>query len=66
MTTNTERKYLTVSDIQREYLPISKKKIRELVKEHLYVKMIGNRIYVERAALEALLSNGKSQRTSLD
>ncbi len=66
MTSNTERKYLTVSDIQREYLPISKKKIRELVKEHLYVKMIGNRIYVERAALEALLSHGKSQRTVLD
>lgn len=66
MTDNTERKYLTVSDIQEEYLPISKKKIREFVKEHLYVKMIGNRIYVERAALETLLSTGKSQRVSLD
>ena len=66
MTDSTERKYLTISDIQREYLPISKKKIREFVKEHLYVKLIGGRIYVEREALEALLSSGKSQRCSLD
>lgn len=66
MTNSNERKYLTVSDIQMEYLPISKKKIREFVKEHLHVKKIGNRIYVERTALEALLSSGKSQRCSLD
>jgi hypothetical protein len=66
MTGNTERRYLSVSDIQAEYLPISKKKIREFLKEHLYVKKIGNRIYVERAALEALLNGGKSQRCSLD
>ena len=66
MTESIERKYLAISDIQREYLPISKKKIREFVKEHLYVKMIGGRIYVERAALETLLSSGKSERCSLD
>lgn len=66
MTNNTERKYLSVSEIQEEYLPISKKKIRELVKEHLYVKKIGNRIYIERAALEGLLTKGISQRCSLD
>ena len=66
MIDSTNRKYLTVNDIQREYLPISKKKIREFVKKHLYVKMIGGRIYVERAALETLLSSGKSQRCSLD
>ena len=60
------RRYLTVSDIQNEYLPISKKKIRELVKEHLNVRTIGGRIYVERTALEALLTQGKSQRSSLD
>ena len=60
------RRYLTVSDIQKEYLPISKKKIRELVKEHLNVRTIGGRIYVERTALEALLTQGKSQRCSLD
>jgi hypothetical protein len=57
---------LSIDDIQKEYLPISKKKIREFVKEHLSVKQIGGRIYVERAALEALLSKGISQRCSLD
>ena len=61
MNSNTERKYLSVSDIQAEYLPISKKKIRELVNEHLIVNKIGNRIYVERAALEDLLNHGRSQ-----
>ena len=66
MTNNTDRKYLSIRDIQNEYLPLSNKKIREFVKEHLYVKKIGNRIYVERTALEALLSSGKSQRCSLD
>lgn len=66
MTNSTERKYLNISDIQTEYLPISKKKIREFVKEHLNVRLIGGRIYVERAALETLLSSGKSQRCSLD
>ena len=66
MTSITERKYLTIGEIQKEYLPISKKKIREFVKGHLYVKKIGNRIYVERTALETLLSSGKSQRCSLD
>ena len=66
MTSNTERKYLSVSDVRAEYLPISKKKIRELVKQHLYIKKIGNRIYVKRAALEDLLNNGRSQRISFD
>ena len=66
MTSITERKYLTIREIQREYLPISNKKIREFVKEHLYVKKIGNRIYVEMTALETLLSKGISQRCSLD
>lgn len=38
-------------------MPISKKKIRTLVKMYLPVKCIGGRIYVERAALEGLLSD---------
>ena len=66
MTTNTERKYLSIADIQNDYLPISRKKIREFVKEHLNVRLIGGRIYVQRAALETLLSSEKSQRSSLD
>ena len=66
MAMTTEKKYLSIADIQNDYLPISRKKIREFVKAHLNVRLIGGRIYVERAALENLLSSGKSQRSSLD
>ena len=65
MTNSTERKYLTIGDIQKQYLPISSKKLRAWVKEHLPVKHIGRRLYVDRAALEALLSNEEQQRVSL-
>lgn len=60
------RKYLSIVDIQREYLPISKKKIREFVKKYLNIKIIGGRIYVERDLLEALLGNAEHERFSLD
>ena len=49
------RHYLSIDDIQREYLPIVKKQIRALVKENLSVKMLGGRMYVERSALEEYL-----------
>lgn len=60
------RKYLSIVDIQKEYLPISKKKIREFVKKYLNIKIIGGRIYVERDLLEALLGNAEHERFSLD
>ena len=66
MTNNSERKYLTIGDIQKEYLPISSKKLRAWVKENLPVKHIGRRIYVERAALEALLSSNEQVSVPLD
>ena len=49
------RKYLSIDDIQKEYLPISKKRLRVLVKKYLETKIIGNRIFVERNELEQLL-----------
>lgn len=55
---NTEqRQYITIDEIKKSYLPMSKKKIREFVKKYLNIKVIGNRIYVERAALEAILED---------
>lgn len=51
------RKYISIDDIQKEYLPVGKKKIRALVKKYLQVKTIGNRMYVDREALEKLLSD---------
>ena len=55
--TQLKRKYVSIDDIHKEYLPVGKKRIRMLVKKYLNVKMIGGRIYVDREALEKLLSN---------
>ena len=57
MTPVLNRKYLTIDDIQQQYLPVSKKRIRALVKQYLNVKIIGGRIFVERSQLENLLSS---------
>jgi hypothetical protein len=61
-----KRQYLTISEIQDEYLPISKKKIRILVKKYLPARMLGNRIFVDRAKLEELLSSEDGQRLDLN
>ena len=66
MEKSLKRKYLTIDDVQKEYLPISKKKIRILVKRYLPTKMIGNRIFVEREKLEELLSNEDVQYLNLN
>ena len=60
---STIRKYLSIDDIQKEYLPISKKRLRMLVKKHLDTKTIGNRLFVEREQLEALLNSNISSIT---
>ena len=57
MTAVTTRKYLTIDEIQQQYLPVSKKRIRALVKQYLNVKIIGGRIFVERKQLENMLSS---------
>ena len=56
-TQSTIRKYLSIDDIQKEYLPISKKRLRIMVKKHLDTKTIGNRLFVEREQLETLLNS---------
>ena len=48
---------MSVDDIQHEFLPVSKKKIRALVKQYLPIKIIGGRIFTERDALERLLAD---------
>ena len=52
-----KRKYLTITEVQNEYLPVSKKKIRSLAKRYLSVKMIGGRMFVSREELEELLTD---------
>lgn len=58
MTTETNRsKLVGITEITKQYLPISKKRARRFVMLYLDVKYIGNRIFVERDKLEALLSD---------
>lgn len=52
---NVSKKWLTVTQIQREYLPLSKKKIRKLICENLDVVKAGNKLIVERSQLLAFL-----------
>lgn len=46
-----------ITEITERYLPISKRKARKFVSLYLDPKRIGNRIFVERDKLEALLRN---------
>lgn len=64
--TQLKRKYISIDDIQKEYLPIGKKRIRALVKKYLQVKTIGNRMYIERESFETLLSNPDIEHLPLD
>lgn len=65
METKVTRKFLSIDDIQREYLPVSKKRIRLFVKKYLPAKVIGSRIFVERVALEHLLTSPETNEFSL-
>lgn len=64
--TQLKRKYISIDDIQKEYLPIGKKRIRALVKKYLQVKTIGNRMYIDREALEKLLSDPNVEHLPLN
>ena len=48
-------KWIDVNGIQKEYLPISKKKIRKIITENLDVVRTSGKLLVERAQLEAWL-----------
>ena len=63
--TQIKRKYLTIDDIQKQYLHVGKKRIRALVKKYLQVKMIGGRMYVDRDALEQLLADPEREHLPL-
>ena len=50
-----KRAYLSIEEIAKEYLPMSRKKIRELVIKNLSYRKIGGRIYVAREVIEEWL-----------
>ena len=67
MTTEKSRSALVgITEISKVYLPISKKRIRKFVSIYLDPVYIGNRIFVDRAKLEALLTDPDRDRFPLD
>ena len=54
-----------ITEIVTTYLPMSKRKARKFVAMYLEPKRIGNRIFVDRAALEALLHDTDRERFPL-
>ena len=58
MTTEKNRSALVgITEISKTYLPISKKRVRKFVSIYLDPVYIGNRLFVDRAKLEALLND---------
>lgn len=58
--------YVDINEIVTKYLPVSKRKARKFVALYLVPKRIGNRIYVERARLEELLTDPDRERFPLE
>ena len=58
--------WVDISEITKTYLPISRRKARKFVALYLTPKRVGNRIYVERAQLERLLSDPDRELFPLD
>lgn len=50
-------KLVGITEISKMYLPISKKRVRRFVSIYLDPIFIGNRMFVERHKLEALLTD---------
>ena len=48
-----------INEITSSYLPVSKRKARKFISLYLDPKKIGNRIYVDRGQLEALLHSDR-------
>ena len=55
-----------ITEITKEYLPVSRKKARKFVTLYLEPKRIGNRIYVDRQQLEALLQDPNREKFPLN
>ena len=55
-----------ITELTQLYLPVSKRKARKFVSLYLEPKRIGNRIYVERSKLEALLHDPNRENFPLN
>ena len=55
--TQNTTEWIDVNEIQEKYLPISKKAIRKILKEHLDIAKTGKKILVERKQFLDFLRN---------
>ena len=66
MTTKKNQSALVgISEISQTYLPMSRKRVRKFVSIYLDPIFIGNRMYVDRAKLEALLNDPGREKVPL-
>ena len=63
---NNQRALVGITEITKRYLPVSKRLARKFVSTYLDYKLIGNRIFVERAALEKLLNDPNREKFPLN
>ena len=63
---NNHSALVGITEITERYLPVSRRKARKFVSLYLEPKRIGNRIFVERAALERLLSDPNREKFPLN
>ena len=66
ITKTSKSKLVGITEINKEYLPISKKRIRRFVSIYLNPIFIGNRMFVDRAKLEALLNDPNRDKFPLN
>ena len=57
---------ISIDQLVTQYLPVSKKKARRFIHAYLEPKYVGNRIFVERAALERLLNDPNREKFPLN
>ena len=65
-TENNQSKLVGITEISKVYLPISKKRIRKFVSIYLDPIFIGNRMWVDRKKLEALLNEPNREKFPLN
>ena len=63
---NNQSTLVGITEIIERYLPVSRRFARRFVCTYLDYKLIGNRIFVERAALEKLLSDPDREKFPLN
>lgn len=64
--TTQKRALVGIGELTQTYLPMSKRKARKFVKMYLDPIWIGNRMYVDRELLEALLDGINGNHFPLD